>query len=88
MFHFLDVGERKLRTLIKVAIKPTKMLNFGLWMHLKSEGSFVLMILKDPLHIGFENEEVVMKHMDMLSLFVFEIPKKVGNLYLPIKYGF
>lgn len=46
------------------------------------------MILKDPLHIGFENEEVVMKHMDMLSLFVFEIPKKVGNLYLPIKYGF
>jgi hypothetical protein len=57
-------------------------------MHLKSEGSFVLMILKDPLHIGFENEEVVMKHMDMLSLFVFEIPKKVGNLYLPIKYGF
>jgi len=43
-------------------------------MHLKSEGSFVVMILKDPLHIGFENEEVVMKHMDMLSLFVFEIP--------------
>jgi hypothetical protein len=36
----------------------------------------------------FENEEVVMKHMDMLSLFVFEIPKKVGNLYLPTKCGF
>jgi hypothetical protein len=29
----------------------------------------------------FENEEVVMNPMDMLSLFVFEIAKKVGNLY-------
>jgi hypothetical protein len=33
----------------------------------------------------FENEEVVIKPMDMLSLFVFEITKKVGNLYLPTK---
>jgi hypothetical protein len=36
----------------------------------------------------FKNEEAVMKPMDMLSLFVFEIAKKVGNLYLPTKCEF
>jgi hypothetical protein len=57
-------------------------------MHLKSEGSFVVMILKDLFTYWFENEEVIMKPMDMLSLFVFEIAKKVGNLYLPTKCEF
>ncbi len=88
MFHFLDVDERKLKNVNKGGHKANKHVELQAMNAFEKWRKFCGHDVERSITYWFENEEVVMKPMDMLFLFVFEIVKKVGNLYPPTKCEF
>ncbi len=71
MFHFLDVDERKLKNVNKVGHKMNKHVELLAINAFEKWRNFCGHDIERSIAYWFENEEVVMKLMGMLSLFVF-----------------
>lgn len=70
---------------MKVAIGLANMQRFGQRMHLMNGENFESMTQKKSITNYYENEHIIMRHINMLSLFVFQFVKKDGSPYPPTR---
>ncbi len=77
MFHFLDVDERKLKNVNKSGHKANKHVELEAMNAFEKWKKFCGCDIERFIAYWFENEEVIIKLVDVLSLFL-KSPKRLG----------